>query len=143
MSPQERLVARLDRLELENGRLSRETRRLKTALGATIMVFAAVFAAGASLQENSGELRASRLVLLDKFGKTRAELSVDAQGKAAMNFLDKNQKSRLALSTMPGGMPSLEFTDQLGKSRIALGVDSFGPPSLSLADQDGKARFVA
>src|SRR5579859_1359751 len=87
-----------DRLEAENHRLSREARRLKSALGAAMLFAAGCAIAGAAVADRVQEVRTDRLVLLDKLGQPRAELSVDSQGKAALDFLDKDQKPRLSLA---------------------------------------------
>ena len=137
------LSARLDGLEAENHRLSREARRLRLALIAVLLVAAGCAIAGASLADHVPEVRTERLVLVDKLGQPRVELNVDAQGRAALGFLDKDQKPRLSLAMRPAGNPTIELMDQLGNARLSFSVDAFGLPSASFADQDGKTRLLA
>ncbi len=140
------LAARLELLERENARLNRATRCLKMWLGMILTLGLGAVSAGAALQQQPSpitpELRTERLVVVDRLGRSRVELSVGVDGKASLNFLDKAQKSRLTLATMPDGLPTAEFNDQLDKTRLSMSVDAFGPPSLMLADQNGHPRIL-
>ena len=90
------LAARLELLERENARLNRATRCLKMWLGMILTLGLGAVSAGAALQQQPSpitpELRTERLVVVDRLGRSRVELSVGIDGKASLNFLDKAQK---------------------------------------------------
>jgi hypothetical protein len=85
------------------------------------------------------ELRAQRIVLVDKAEKGRAELMLTAENQAGLALLDGAGKPRLLLTLSKYGEPMLSFADAGGTRRIILSLDLYGA-MLRLADDTGSPR---
>ncbi len=152
------LTKRLDRLEREN-------RRLKIAGAFLVLALVAVGAMGQMipravskvveaerfvLRDATGKIMAilgtepgvpaPKLFLYDQNGKTRAMLSVLADGTPGLALFDQNGKGRAGLLLLASGAPGLGLHDQNGKNRLLLSVGADDTPGLALLDQNGKER---
>jgi len=109
-------------------------------------------------------LEAERFVLVDKKGRTIAELAPARDGLPALVFKDEQGRDRvrLALRTadspalsfhgpngqetaslaLVDGSPVLTFHDRQGRRRAVFTTNEDGAPSLRLLDTEGKARAV-
>jgi hypothetical protein len=87
------------------------------------------------------ELRAQRLVLVDKADKERAALAVVSDSQPGLVLLDDAGKPRLTLSLTQYGEPTLSFADAGGRRRIVLGLDLYGTV-LRFADDSGNLRVA-
>lgn len=82
-------------------------------------------------------IEAERFALRDPRGRIRAELSVEADGRAA---LDRDERNRAVLSLLPDGSPGLALLDRDGKSSVGLLMRADGAKGLGFIDRDGKNR---
>jgi len=87
----------------------------------------------------AAELRARRIILVDKADKARAELAVVSDHQPGLIFSDNNGKPRLTLSLTQYGEPTLSFVDAGGTRRIVLGLDLYGT-LLRFTDDAGNLR---
>jgi hypothetical protein len=85
------------------------------------------------------ELRAQRVVLVDKADKERAALAVVSDNQPGLVLLDDTGKPRLTLSLSQYGEPTLSFADAGGTRRIVLGLDLYGTV-LRFTDDSGNLR---
>jgi hypothetical protein len=85
------------------------------------------------------ELRAQRVVLVDKADKERAALAVISDNQPGLVLLDDTGKPRLTLSLSQYGEPTLSFADAGGTRRIVLGLDLYGTV-LRFTDDSGNLR---
>jgi len=85
------------------------------------------------------EIRARRIVLVDKSGLERAVLSLDEdKGMVGLVMRDKHGGASAVLGTS-----GLNLRDESGKPRAVLAFDAdMGEPGLSLFSQSGKARAL-
>jgi len=67
----------------------------------------------AGAQPKSGEVHAEEFLLLDKTGKPRAGLGLDANGEVGLVLTSKDGNRRLYLS--PDDLMALKLTDRSGK----------------------------
>ena len=106
------------------------------------------------------EIRARRIVLVDKSGMERAVLALDADkgmvglvmrdkhggasavlGTSGLNLRDESGKPRAVLAFAEDkGEPGLSLFSKTGKARVLLLVDKDGP-ALSLRDDKGNQRW--
>ena len=156
---------RLEKLERE---LSRAT-RCNSWLLAALAVFLGVWVIGESFGPETAraqpaaaafkEIRANRIVVEDKKGKVRVDLSVDKDGPAltlsddkgntgvwlnlgkngpALRLNDDKVNTGVWLNLDKDG-PALRLTDDKGNSRVSLNVRKDGT-SLALYDEKGQPR---
>jgi len=85
------------------------------------------------------ELRAQRVVLVDKTDKERAALAVVSDNQPGLVLLDDTWKPRRTLSLSQYGEPTLSFADAGGTRRIVLGLDLYGTV-LRFTDDSGNLR---
>jgi hypothetical protein len=97
------------------------------------------------------QVRAHEFTLVDMNGKDRASLVADGAGSVFLILFDKNGKSRVDLSVTNEG-PSLTFRDPSGQARAVLGsttlvgshvsdngvAERAAPSSIVLFDKNGK-----
>ena len=134
---------RLEKLERE---LSRAT-RCNSWLLAALAVFLGVWVIGESFGPETAraqpaaaafkEIRANRIVVEDKKGKVRVDLSVDKDGPA-LTLSDDKGNTGVWLNLDKDG-PALRLTDDKGNSRVSLNVRKDGT-SLALYDEKGQPR---
>jgi hypothetical protein len=129
------LTQRIDRLE-------HETRWWKRLASLALVLLGIVLLLGATASKKTkipAELRAQRLVLVDKAEKPRAEVAVTADNRAGVILSDDAGKPRLMLSLSQYGEPTLSFADAGGTRRIVLGLDLYGT-LLRFTDESGNLR---
>ena len=134
---------RREKLERE---LSRAT-RCNSWLLAALAVFLGVWVIGESFGPETAraqpaaaafkEIRANRIVVEDKKGKVRVDLSVDKDGPA-LTLSDDKGNTGVWLNLDKDG-PALRLTDDKGNSRVSLNVRKDGT-SLALYDEKGQPR---
>jgi len=132
---------------------------------ALAVLLGAVFLRGAAAEKAAPEIRATRFVLTDRDGKSRAELGTRPDGSVALRLADARGVNRATLSvaadgvsrlalhgadgrpraqvtTGPDDWPSLVFFDKQGMRRAALDISLGGWPVFALADDRGDDRAV-
>jgi len=159
----------LENMEQELGRIKRRNRWL---LGAILLLFGGLVAAGsfktwvtlvqAQVTGTAKEIRARKILIEDENGKMRAWLGVNNDGPA-LSLWDEKGTPRAWLTVGHYG-PRLSLWDEKGKTRAKLDVSIDGPtllmwdeklnvraklvadpdgPSLELHDEKGRTRFAA
>jgi hypothetical protein len=123
----EQLAERLDRLDLENQRLTRAIRRLKLVVGALVLVCSVPVAMGAyqvSVQKLD-LITAHQLTILDReTNKPRITLGVGPQKQAFIHVDDQEGNAHIRLwSDWKGEVDGLEFLNTDGKQRVWIGAN--------------------
>jgi hypothetical protein len=134
-STSEALTRRIERLE-------QKVRWWTRLAGATLVLLGGVVLLGATAGKKSkppAELRAQRIVLVDKADKGRAEFAVVSHDQPGLILSDNNGNPRLTLSLTQYGEPTLSFVDAGGTRRIVLGLDLYGT-LLRFTDDAGNLR---
>ena len=132
-------------LEVLTGRVERlehATRRWKCLASFILALLGIAVLLGARASKKPGipaELRAQRVVLMDKADKERAALAVVSDNQPGLVLLDATGKPRLTLSLTRYGEPTLSFADAGGTRRIVLGLDLYGTV-LRFTDDSGNLR---
>jgi hypothetical protein len=89
--------------------------------------------------KSPAEVRAQRLVLVDKADKARAELTLVSDDQPALILADNAGNRRLMLALSKYGEPTLSFADAAGTRRLVLSLDLYGM-MLRLTDDAGNPR---
>jgi hypothetical protein len=129
------LTRRVERLERE----SRWWKRLAVVTLVALGVIVLVGAAASKKAQSPGELRAQRIVLVDKAEQGRAELTMMAENQPGLTLTDDAGKPRLMLTLSKYGEPTLSFADASGMRRIVLSLDLYGT-LLRFTDDAGNPR---
>jgi hypothetical protein len=123
-------------------RLERATRWWKCLASVILALLGIAVLLGAKTSKKPAipaELRAQRVVLVDKANKERAALAVVSDNQPGLILLDGTGKPRLSLALTQYGEPTLSFTDAGGTRRIILGLDLYGT-ILRFTDDSGNLR---
>ena len=131
----EALSRRVERLEQANW----QWKRLASGALAALAIVGLLGAATGKRDKNPPEVRAQRLVLVDKADKARAELTVVSDDQPALLLVDHAGKPRLMLALSKYGEPTLSFADAGGTRRLVLSLDLYGT-MLRLTDDAGNPR---
>jgi hypothetical protein len=129
------LTERVERLEHATLWWKRLASFILALLGIAVLL-------GAKASKKPGipaELRAQRIVLVDKADKGRAALAVVSDNQPGLALLDDTGKPRLTLSLTQYGEPTLSFADAEGTRRIVLGLDLYGAV-LRFTEDSGNLR---
>ncbi|MBU4319971.1 MAG: hypothetical protein Q8N12_08725 [Thermodesulfovibrionales bacterium] len=135
---------RLEMMEKELKVVKRQ--KILSWVGAVAFFFVAIVAIMMNPQGNIAaqgklldEIRATRIVLVDKSGMERAVLALDAdKGMVGLVMRDKHVGASAVLGTS-----GLNLRDESGKPRAVLAFDADkGEPGLALFSQSGKARAL-
>jgi hypothetical protein len=132
----------LDALSQRMDRLERDRRWWKCLASLALALLGMITLLGATTGKKAKspvELRAQRLVLVDKVEKARAELRITADNQPALLLADDAGKPRLMLALTRYGEPTLSFADAGGTRRVVLGVDLYGTV-LRFTDDAGNPR---
>jgi hypothetical protein len=139
----------MDEQTLES--LSRRVLRLEQAnlcwkrLASWALVFLGVVvllgAVASKRAKSPTELRAQRIVLVDRAEKARAELTLLAENQPRLVLADDAGRPRLLLALSQYGEPTLSFADAGGTSRMVLSLDLYGG-LLRFTDDAGNPRAV-
>jgi hypothetical protein len=129
------LTQRVDRVE----RASRWWKRLTSLTLVGLGIIVLLGATASKTAKSLTELRAQRIVLVDKADKGRAELMLMSEHLPGLVLLDDAGKPRLMLALSKYGEPTLSFADAAGTRRIVLSLDLYGA-MLRLADDAGSPR---
>jgi hypothetical protein len=129
------LWRRVEQLERVNQRWQRVVSGVLAALA--LVVF--VGAASSKKAKSPAEVRAQRLVLVDKADKERAELTLVADDQPTLILADNAAIPRLTLALSKFGEPTLSFADASRTRRLMLSLDLYGT-LLRLADDAGNPR---
>ena len=131
----EALAQRLERLERANWRW----RRLASAVLALLAIAVLLGATASKKAKSPAEVRAQRLVLVDKADQTKAELRLVSDDQPALLLADTAGNHRLMLTLSTYGEPTLSFADAGGTRRLLLSLDLYGTV-LRLPDDAGNPR---
>jgi hypothetical protein len=131
----EALSRRVERLEHANRRWWRLAGGALALLGIVVLLGAAA----SKKTKSPAEVRAQRLVLVDKADKERAELRVMSDDQPGLVLADDVGKPRLMLTLSKYGEPTLSFADAGGTRRLVLSLDLYGT-MLRLTDDAGNPR---
>ncbi|MFM7133580.1 MAG: hypothetical protein ACKO0W_04610 [Planctomycetota bacterium] len=138
-SPENRLAARLDRIE----RSVRYQRRIILALGGALCL-GGMLAAGSAINDlECGTLTCRQLLLVDAEQRPRVELATDPEGHSGFRLLDKEGRTRLIASTLGDGSCLLTVRGMKGGPRAGIGELGNGTASVCLFDPAGKPQFDA
>jgi hypothetical protein len=129
------LAGRVDHLEHERQWWKRLAGVTLVALGILVLLGAAA----SKKAQSPGELRAQRIVLVDKAEQARAELTMMPENQPGLTLTDDAGKPRLMLTLSKYGEPTLSFADAGGMRRIVLGLDLYGT-LLRFTDDAGNPR---
>jgi hypothetical protein len=132
----EALSRRVARLEQANWQWKRLASGALAALAIVVLLGAA---ATGKRDKNPPEVRAQRLVLVDKADKARAELTVVSDDQPTLVLVDNAGNPRLMLALSKYGEPTLSFADAGGTRRLVLSLDLYGT-MLRLTDDAGNPR---
>jgi hypothetical protein len=131
----ESLSRRVARLEQANW----QWKRLASGALAALAIVVLLGAAAGKRQKSPPEVRAQRLVLVDKADKARAELTLVSDEQPALVLADHAGTPRLMLVLSKYGEPTLSFADAGGTRRLVLSLDLYGT-MLRLTDDAGNPR---
>ncbi len=131
----EALSRRVEHLEQANLWWKRLASWALALLGIVVLLGAAA----SKSAKSPAELRAQRLVLVDKAGKGRAEFMVMPENQPGLVLADDAGKPRLMLALSKYGEPTLSFADAGGTRRIVLSLDLYGT-MLRFSDDAGNPR---
>jgi hypothetical protein len=131
----ETLSRRVERLEQANRRWKHLASWALAVLGIVVLLGAAA----SKKAKSPEELRAQRIVLVDKAEKGRAELTVMSENQPGLVLADDAGKPRLMLTLSKYGEPTLSFADAEGTRRLVLSLDLYGT-MLRLTDAAGNPR---
>lgn len=140
--PQTELNAELEALSQRLERLERANWRWQRLASAALAVLAIAVLLGATASKKAkspAEVRAQRLVLVDKADQTRAELRLVSDDQPALVLADTGGNHRLMLTLSKYGEPTLSFADAGGTRRLLLSLDLYGTV-LRLTDDAGNPR---
>lgn len=98
---------------------------------------AAGVAMGQTLPGRPAVVEAEGFVLRDSRGRTRAQLSLLADGSVVLVLANQSGESRMALVVGVDGAPQLSLRDADGKSRVMIGMLP-GGMGIRLQDATGK-----
>jgi hypothetical protein len=129
------LTERVERLEHATLRWKRLASFMLVLLGIAVLLGAKA----GKKPSPPAELRAQRIVLVDKADKGRAALAVVSDNQPSLTLLDDTGRPRLTLSLTQYGEPTLSFVDAEGIRRIVLGLDLYGTV-LRFTDDSGNLR---
>lgn len=118
------------------GTVNRE-RRFTRALVLVVIALAAGFAMGQTRPGRSAVVEAEGFVLRDSRGRTRAHLSLIADGSVALGLANQSGDTRVALVVGVDGAPQLTLQDADGKTRVIIGMQP-GGVGIRLQDATGK-----
>jgi hypothetical protein len=133
---------RLDRLERECHRLTRQARHWKL-VGCMALIGVGVLAiCGANQDKPAKSVEAEHFVLRDNAGKRRGVLEVNGGGLVVLSLSDKDEKPRAFIALANDGSPILSLLDEQGRQRVSLNTSKdFGGSVVNLMDMDGKIRL--
>jgi hypothetical protein len=129
------LSQRVELLEQANLRWKRLASWALASLGIVVLLGAAA----GKRAKSPAELRAQRIVLVDKAEKGRPELTVTSENQPELALADDAGKPRLMLALSKYGEPTLSFIDAGGTRRIVLSLDLYGA-MLRFTDDAGNPR---
>jgi hypothetical protein len=129
------LTGRVERLE----RAARWWKHLASFMLALLGIAVLLGAKAGKKPAIPEELRAQRVVLVDKANKGRAALEMVSDNQPGLVLLDDAGRPRLTLSLTQYGEPTLSFADAGGTRRIVLGLDLYGTV-LRFTDDSGNLR---
>jgi glucose/arabinose dehydrogenase len=87
-------------------------------------------------------VRAERLILKDRQGRTRGSMSTGEDGSAMLMLADASEVYRVTVAVGSKGSPVVLLRDAEGRPRAALTTEPDGSPVLRFTDASGKARIV-
>ena len=133
---------RLERLERECHRLSRQGRHWKLARCLALVGAGVLAICGANQEKPANSVEAEHFVVRDSGGKRRAVLEVNANGMVVLSLADKDEKPRAVIALGNDGSPIVTLQDEQGVRRVSFATSKeFGGSIVNLMDKDGKIRL--
>jgi hypothetical protein len=133
----DRLVLRLERVELDNRRLRRAVAAV-VALGAVVAVVAVAISGLVPRVVD-----ADNIILRNSKGESVAQLGVTKEGSASLGFYDPAHKLRMLFGLTSTGLPTLGLYDSEQKQRMTFGLGNDEMPHVMLSDaQKVRAQFA-
>lgn len=142
---EDRLVARMGRVEAQNRALKRLSTILATAVGLGVLVGGVhVLSPNAMdfLRPTLGVVEANGFIVRDRDGVARGQWLVEEDGRIRFSLHDLGETRRLSVSVQNGGSPGLSLANRDGQTRLALGLNSDGSANFVVADRAGLPRTV-
>lgn len=99
-----------------------QERRFTRVLVVVVVALAAGFAMGQTRPGRPALVEAEGFVLRDARDRTRAHLSLIADGSVALGLANQSGDTRVALVVGVDGAPQLTLQDADGKTRVIIGV---------------------
>jgi hypothetical protein len=130
----DRLVLRLERVELDNRRLRRSLAAV-VALGAVVAVGTVLIA-----ELIPRAVEADRFVLRNSKGDSAAWLSVGKDDAPSLGFYGPQHKLRMLFGLTKTGSPTLGLYDSEQQQRVSLGLGNDEMPHVMLMDAQKKVR---
>ena len=135
------ILARLERLEAQNARWRRGAALLALLLGACLAALSTQVLSPAYAAPAAQDIKASRIQIVDKAGKTRIVMRVGDKGPSITMF-DADTKPRAIWTLDDATGAKLSSITAAGKPQMAVGIHK-GSPSLYLYDAESKVRYAA
>jgi hypothetical protein len=126
--PMDRLLVRLERVELDNRRLRRNLAAV-VALGAVVAVGAVVISGLVARV-----VEADNIILRNAKGESVARLGVTKDGSASLGFYDPAHKLRMLFGLSGTGLPVLGLYDSEEKQRMTFALGNDEMPRVMLSD---------
>jgi len=82
------------------------------------------------------------LAFVDRSGRPRVSLTLDADGFPMLTLSGRTAKEGLSLNVLSTGLVALNLTDMNGNAPIGMAIGPGGTPLLSLADPKGRLRVA-
>jgi hypothetical protein len=134
------LIERLSRLELQQARLQRSNKYLRTVTGALILICGALFTMAETSSTVPDTLEAQQFILRDSAGKLRGAMGVLSDGAVGLNFEDPNGRTRVTVDLASNGTPGVDLYDSDGKIRATMALGDGGEPGFGLYGPNGHLR---
>jgi hypothetical protein len=137
------IVKRLDTLEKENARLTRESGRARSArvrlvLAGGAVIAAALTAIGAAAEKAPKVIEAEGFTMVGPDGKPRIKLLTNRNEQPALVFFGAAGQVRSVLELGRSGAPFLGLCDSKGSYRVGLTVNDDDSAAIVLKDGNGK-----
>ena len=111
-----------------------------STIGALVIavLLGAVVLRGAAAEKAAPEIRATRFVLIDREGKSRAELGMGPDGSVALRLADARGVNRATLSVAADGVSRLALHGTDGRPRAQLTARPGDWPNMVFFDKTGR-----
>ena len=142
---EDRLIARITRLERSHRRRGRLNVLLVVGLAGSLALSGAIVfdpALVRGLTDVGGEVRAYRYVLEDDDGQVRGLWQLEDDGSVRLSIRDAAGHPRMNLTVLEDGAPGISLVDEADRRRVVLGLLPDRTGTLVFADEGGIPRAV-